>query len=119
MRRREETVRATERINDIRLLDPLQHALANFRCQGCIVNIEASFQKTCNLMCKMNVRTVCAATQYLKIVSTRPTEASGSSTMFATEQRWCGVVTTNKEGRTSSSCERALIRDVLTEEHRP
>ena len=38
--------------------------------------------------------------------------------MFATEQRWFRVVTTDEKRADSTSCEHAVICDILTEEHR-
>ena len=38
--------------------------------------------------------------------------------MFATEQRWCRVASSNKKRRISTSRERVVVRDILTEEHR-
>ena len=39
--------------------------------------------------------------------------------MFTTNQRLCGVVSTHKERIISTSRERAVFRDILTEKHRP
>ena len=82
------------------------------------MNIETDPLYTCNETCEMNVSVVCAASQNPKIVSIRPAATKGSRAMFATEERWCGVVTTNKR-RISTSRERTVARDILTEKHRP
>ena len=63
----------------------------------------------------MNVSADFTTSQNPKIVRIQPSEATGPHTMFATEQRWCGVVTTNKERRISTSRERAAVRDILTQ----
>ena len=39
--------------------------------------------------------------------------------MFTTEQQWSRVVTTDEMRKVRISRERAVIRDVLTEKHRP
>ena len=67
----------------------------------------------------MNVSAIHATSPNPYNVSIRPTEATGSHAMFATEQRWCGVVTTNEKRRISTSRKRAVVRDILTEQHRP
>ena len=59
------------------------------------------------------------ASQNPNIVSMRPSEATRSHAMFATEQRWGGVVTTDEKRRIITSRERAVDRDIFTEKHRP
>ena len=61
------------------------------------MDIKAGLLYTCNETCEMNVGAVFTASQNSQTVSMRPSEAKGSHAMFATEQRWCRVVTTNKK----------------------
>ena len=73
-----------------------------------VVNIKASLLCTCSKMCKMNVGAVSAASQYPKVVSIRPTEASGGVERSRS----------NEQRRNSTSRQRAVVRDVLTEKQR-
>ena len=80
------------------------------------MNIESGILYTCNETCEMNVS---AVLRVRAIVRIRPTEANGSHAMFATEQRWSGVFTTNEKRIISTSRERAVVREILTEKHHP
>ena len=67
----------------------------------------------------MNVNAVFTARQIPEIASIRPTKNKRSRATFATEQRWSGVITANTNKRSSTSRERTVVRDILTEEQRP
>ena len=108
MGRREETVRLSEYVLSA---CPFHY---NTRWQGMSCTSRPAFFTPA-----MRRGAVCAASQNPKIVSIRPAEAKGSHAMFAIKQRWYGVVTTNEKKRISTHCERAVVRDTLTREHRP
>ena len=117
MRRREETVRETDRTCDIHLLVPLQQTLAGEENigtplgTGCVGNIETNSLSSRNEMCEMDVWAVFTASWTRKPQDPVPYLPPNSGGV--------GVITTDEERITSLSRERAVVRDILTEEHRP
>ena len=83
--------------------------------KGYVVKIETSFRYTCYETCEMNVSAVCAASQNTKLSACDQRKPSDPMPCLLPSNGWCGVVTTNQKSRTSSSSERAVVRDILTE----
>ena len=75
------------------------------------MNIETGFLYTSNETREMNVGAVCTASQNPKIVSTRPTEATGSHDTCATSSGGVEWSRHTKRG--------AMFHDIFIEKHRP